>query len=102
MKKTTWLLVSLLAAGYLPAQKKADRKTLTNLQAHISYLSSDKLEGRRTGTPGEQLAADYIAGQMKEEGLAPKGDNGYLQVFTVREGKDLAEIGDEIGDHNLR
>lgn len=67
-------------------QKKADRKTLGNLQAHVAYLASDKLEGRRTGTAGEQLAAEYISQQMKIIGLAPKGSNGYLQTFTVREG----------------
>lgn len=67
-------------------QKKADRKTLGNLQAHVAYLASDKLEGRRTGTPGEQLAATYISGQMQAIGLSPKGTDGYLQQFTVREG----------------
>lgn len=91
MKKITWLLVFLATAAQLPAQKKADRKTLENLQAHVTFLSSDKLEGRRTGTPGEKLAADYIAAQMKQAGLVPKGDNGYLQTFTVREGKEVAD-----------
>ena len=78
-------------AAQVPAQKKADRKTLENLQAHVTYLSSDKLEGRRTGTPGEKLAAEYIADQMQKAGLTPKGDNGYLQTFTVREGKEVGE-----------
>lgn len=91
MKKITWLLVFLSVAAQLPAQKKADRKTLENLQAHVTYLSSDKLEGRRTGTAGERLAAEYIASQMQKAGLAPKGDNGYLQIFTVREGKEVGE-----------
>ncbi|WP_423736963.1 M20/M25/M40 family metallo-hydrolase [Chitinophaga caseinilytica] len=67
-------------------QKKADKKTLGNLQAHVAYLASDKLEGRRTGTPGEQLAATYIAGQMQAIGLSPKGTDGFLQPFLVREG----------------
>ena len=91
MKKIICLLALLSTILSLPAQKKADRRVLSNLQSHISYLASDKLEGRRTGTPGEKLAADYIAALMKQAGLAPKGDNGYLQTFTVREGKDIAE-----------
>lgn len=91
MKKTICLLALLSLAVYLPAQKKADRKLLGNLQSHITYLASDKLEGRRTGTPGEKLAAEYIAAQMKQAGLAPKGDDGYLQTFTVREGKVIGE-----------
>lgn len=88
MKKIYLLLplVSIAMAAY--PQKKADRKTLGNLQTHVTYLSSDKLEGRRTGTPGERLAATYIAEQMKLAGLSPKGDDGYLQTFTVREGKE--------------
>jgi len=91
VKRTTWFLsLSLLATISSQAQKKADRKTLGNLQAHVSYLASDQLEGRRTGTPGEQLAATYIAGQMKADGLIPKGDSGYLQTFIVREGREVA------------
>lgn len=88
VKKTYLLcpLVCLTLAAY--PQKKADRKIISNLQLHVNYLASDKLEGRRTGTPGEQLAAAYIAEQMKAAGLSPKGTNGYLQVFTVREGKE--------------
>jgi hypothetical protein len=74
----------------LNAQKKADRKLLGNLQTHITFLASDKLEGRRTGTPGERLAAEYIANQMKLAGLTPKGDSGYLQTFPVSEGRMIA------------
>lgn len=88
MKKSYLLLPLVCAALAAYPQKKADRKTLTNLQAHVSYLASDKLEGRRTGTAGEQLAAAYIAEQMKAAGLSPKGSEGYLQTFTVREGRD--------------
>ncbi|WP_157986396.1 M20/M25/M40 family metallo-hydrolase [Chitinophaga alhagiae] len=88
MKKIYLLcpLVCLTLAAY--PQRKADRKTISNLQLHVNYLASDKLEGRRTGTPGEQLAAAYIAEQMKAAGLSPRGSEGYLQVFTVREGKE--------------
>ncbi|WP_295126057.1 M20/M25/M40 family metallo-hydrolase [uncultured Chitinophaga sp.] len=78
--------LSLMAA----AQKKADRKAATSLQAHISFLASDKLEGRRTGTPGEKLAADYIASQMKQAGLTPAEGDDYLQEFIVRQGRETA------------
>ncbi|MCF6401749.1 M28 family peptidase [Chitinophaga filiformis] len=91
MKHTICLLALLLPFTHeLNAQKKADRTTLGNLQAHITFLASDKLEGRRTGTPGERLAAEYIATQMKLAGLTPKGDSGYLQTFPVSEGKLIA------------
>jgi aminopeptidase YwaD len=91
VKHTTCLLALLLPFTTLVnAQKKADRKMLGNLQTHITYLASDKLEGRRTGTPGERLAAEYIAAQMKLAGLTPAGDSGFLQVFPVSEGRLIA------------
>lgn len=75
---------------YVHAQKKEDRKTIGNLQLHINYLSSDKLDGRSTGAPGEQLAAAYIAAQMQKSGLTPMGDDGFLQTFTVKETREPA------------
>lgn len=39
------------------------------LREHIEYLASDKLEGRRTGTPGAEMAAQYIAGEFARVGL---------------------------------
>lgn len=91
MKHSKWLMALLVVAIPASAQKKADRKIVASLQSHIAYLSDDKLEGRRTGTPGEQLAASYIAAQMKQAGLAPKGDSGYLQIFPVDEGRLIGE-----------
>ncbi len=53
-----------------------------DLYNHLKYIASDKLEGRRAGTKGAELAADYIAKQFKKFGLKPGGDNGmYFQYF---------------------
>ena len=91
MKHNIWLLALLLPFTHVNAQKKADRKTLGNLQNIIISLSSDKMDGRRTGTPGEQLAAAFIADQMKQAGLIPKGNNGYLQTFPVSENRIIED-----------
>ena len=75
------------------AQKKlskSDALILADIKAHIQYLADDKLEGRRTGTPGEQLAMDYIVEQFKMNGLAPKGSENFLQSFMVDDGKQIA------------
>ncbi|MFB6455848.1 M28 family peptidase [Chitinophaga sp. Hz27] len=102
MKKITWLLPLVVTTMYVNAQKKSDRKTLTNLQLHINYLSSDKLEGRRTGAPGERLAAEYIVSQMQQIGLTPKGTDGFLQTFTVKEGLEPApSCSFELNHHQL-
>ncbi len=51
---------------------------------HVEYLASDELEGRRTGTPGGQKAADYIAARFAEYGLQPAGMDGtYFQSFIM-------------------
>jgi peptide/nickel transport system permease protein len=48
----------------------------------IQALSSQDFQGRESGTPGAQLAAGYIAPQMKTADLFPGGeDNTYLQTF---------------------
>jgi hypothetical protein len=46
---------------------------MDNLKKHIEFLASDKLEGRGTGSKGEQKAAKYIAKQFKKIGLRGAG-----------------------------
>jgi len=48
----------------------------------ISFLASDDLNGRATGTEGELKAADYIAKRFEEMNISGKGTNGYFQKFT--------------------
>jgi hypothetical protein len=47
----------------------------------IQVLTSPEFQGRETGTPGADLAAEYIAGRMKEIGLFPAGESDtYIQT----------------------
>ena len=94
--RAVFLLVSLLLIQTSFAQKKkspklskADQAMITNLQSHISYLASDKLEGRRAGTNGEKLAGEYISQKFKEIGLQPKGSDGFFQSFEIYDGKQI-------------
>jgi hypothetical protein len=41
-----------------------------SLRGHLSFLSSDLLEGRGTPSRGVDLAAEYIAAQFRRAGLA--------------------------------
>ena len=69
---------------------KSDKVIIDNLKAEITYLASDKLEGRRTGTPGEKLAYEYLSDQFGKTGLVPKGDNNsFIQAFEINEGKEI-------------
>jgi Zn-dependent M28 family amino/carboxypeptidase len=68
------LLVSLLFANSIAAQQVATFDvSAEKLQKHISYLASDKLAGRRTGTQGATDAAKYIAAEFGRLGLRPAG-----------------------------
>ncbi|WP_407311278.1 M28 family metallopeptidase [Desulfosporosinus sp. SB140] len=55
----------------------------------ISFFVHPELQGRRSGTAGEEKAAAYLIDQMKGLGLEPLGDlvdnqnRNYLNVFTV-------------------
>ena len=76
--------------SYAQKLKKADKAVIKDLQSHITYLSDDKLEGRRAGTKGEQLASEYISRQFAAAGLQPKGaDGGWLQPFDINDGKEV-------------
>lgn len=58
-----------------------------DVRQYVTYLASDALEGRLTGSPGEKLATTYVADHFKQWGLAPAGDNGtYFQEFTFTYG----------------
>ena len=83
------ILAFLGQAGISQKLKKSDQLTLTNLQNHIHFLADDKLEGRRAGTKGEELAMYYISDQFKQIGLRPKGTEGYYQNFDINEGKQV-------------
>jgi hypothetical protein len=94
MKTRIFFLAFLVAATPLCAQRAAtlppvvedsDVAVLTNeLQRHVEWLASDALEGRGTGTPSIDLAAEYIAREFRRYGLEPAGEAGsYFQTFEV-------------------
>jgi len=55
------------------------------IRAHIRFLADDLLEGRRPGTRGYQLAANYVAAHFEALALEPAGTNGsYFQEVPLR------------------
>jgi Zn-dependent M28 family amino/carboxypeptidase len=54
-------------------------------------LASDEMEGRRTFSPGIDKAAAFIAKEFEASGLKSlKGDNNYLQSFTINRPKFIS------------
>lgn len=71
------------------AEEKANATLTANLKSHVQYLADDQLEGRLTGSRGEELAMQYIIKQYQQLGIEPKGTNGYVQEFEIKEGKQI-------------
>ncbi|MCU0327343.1 MAG: M20/M25/M40 family metallo-hydrolase [Spirosomaceae bacterium] len=63
--------------------QKADFEA-KRIKKHLSYLASDKLEGRGTGSMGEQLAAKYLIKQFEKAGLKPYGGEGRPNLSYVQ------------------
>lgn len=55
-----------------------------NLQKHISYLASDELKGRLTGSEGEKKAATYIETELKKMGLGTFLSEAYEHPFNYK------------------
>jgi hypothetical protein len=54
---------------------------------HVKALAAPELEGRASGSPGAERAANLVAAEMHRLGLKPGGDGGtWLQAFTVPTG----------------
>lgn len=60
--------------------------TIADLKHRMNILASDSLEGRRTGEPGAEKAANYIAHEFARIGLMPLArDGSYFQHFEFSE-----------------
>jgi hypothetical protein len=96
-------LVLVLLACWAPRGTRADEKekpaspadsiSAEKIREHIAFLASDELEGRDSGEPGLEVAAEYIANRFREMGLEPAGDDGtFFQHFTVPFGAEFGRI----------
>ena len=75
------ILIPMLLAAGSTAEIRPEA-----LRAHMGFLASDLLEGRRTGTTGYDLAAAYVAARFEASGIAPGAAGRYLQSVPFREG----------------
>ncbi len=87
MKKiiTLTLLVSIAYCSAAQETLPAFRASADSLKKHLSFLASDSLKGRKTGTEGQKMAAAYIAQLFSKWGLMPigkEGGNAYYQPFV--------------------
>src|SRR5436190_24113399 len=65
--------VALAMLGTQVCAQPAGDASAASIRAHMAFLASDKLKGREAGSPEYDMAADYVAAQMKQLGLKPMG-----------------------------
>jgi hypothetical protein len=90
MKKITLLAFSAAIAVNACAQqnrtamKYAKLITAGHAKKHLSILASDAYEGRETGKPGAEKAANYIAAEFKRLGLKAPNGSYFFNVPLVQ------------------
>jgi len=102
MKKTIiYTLFLIFSSCTLSNQNKEE--IINKMIDEVTYLASDELEGRETGTDSEKLAADYISSKFNEYNLIEKGTQGYLQYFdaTIKENPHTQTIKKKIKGINV-
>jgi len=98
------VLIAIALAISVAAQQPTSAPSVDRLRQIVSYLASDALDGRRTGTQGANDAAHYIAAEFHMLGLRPGMAGGgrtrgeararFLQSFPF-----ISKV--ELGKNNL-
>ncbi|MCO6460126.1 MAG: M28 family peptidase [Saprospiraceae bacterium] len=79
MKKHFLFILILIYSLQIYGQRPADE---AQIKADITFLASDAMKGRLTGSVYQDIAAEFIASRFQQIGLKPKGDkNSYMQTF---------------------
>ena len=113
-------LITALAASPAPARQSgaaaapaaaltdaerglAERIKAENIKEITTALSAPAMQGRGTGQPGGEMAAQFIADRFKKLGLKPLGDKGsYFQSIKFREFQVTPETSLRVGDSSLK
>ena len=89
MKNILITLVVLFTIISCTEQKSVTNPEVTadEIYSHIEFLASDSLTGRKPGTDGSLIAANYIRDNFTKYGLELLGDNGfqYFELVTKSE-----------------
>ena len=71
-------VISAIIAGILPASAQFkngayagldDSETVSSFKEHVSTISAAIMEGRKAGSEGEAMTAEYVTGVLKEYGV---------------------------------
>lgn len=103
MKRLGFILYAVLISIYSCAQDNgsttfAERIDEEELRDQLTILASDALEGRKTGTRGQKMAAAFIAHYFESIGLAAPAGDGYYQkvpLYQFNPGNTYVKVGEK-------
>ena len=83
---TRRLVPVLMVCAFAPsvAQRVTTEISRERLRADLEFLTSARLEGRASLTPGAAAAARFIAGELGKAELRPANGDSYLQPFDLQ------------------
>jgi hypothetical protein len=104
MKKTCIFLLTLAVSAPLFSQKTPTDKikasvTKDEIKAHMTFLASDAMRGRDTGSPEIAIAADYLAKQFSDDGLKKvPGMESYFQEVGLHKSVPPKKVELKLGE----
>jgi Zn-dependent M28 family amino/carboxypeptidase len=80
-----FLLITLSVSGQKKIVQKIEESVIAReIEAHLSFLCSDDMRGRDTGSREIDIAANYITSQLKIFGAKPvQNDTSYFQQVLL-------------------
>jgi Zn-dependent M28 family amino/carboxypeptidase len=85
-----FLLPFLAACATTPPPPTAEQRA-ESWWADVAVLADDRMEGRLTGSPGHQRAAEHVAARLRAIGVEPAGTDGWFQPVDFEEQFVIAE-----------
>ncbi len=88
MHKIRFVMLGLLLATALlhaqtPKEKGLQSINQASAEVIVGFLADDELQGREAGHHGSRIAARYLAGLLREAGIAPLYGDSYFQPFEA-------------------
>lgn len=75
-----------------PSSPWASNPAALRIESDVRALADDAMQGRETGTPGYDKAADYVARRFADIGLQPAGDaSAFFQRVPLLKANRIAE-----------
>ncbi len=87
MRQALLAVVLLLPQG----NRRADPFAPARLRATVSFLASDEMRGRGTGSPEGKMAAEWIAERFEKIGLEPANNGSFFHEFRFG-GKECRNV----------